>query len=451
VIDTDVLRNKILYLALKGDLTRSHIDHNVDNNLFTKLKKHNSKVCEHSENENLPFEISQNWKWVQLGDVFAHNTGKALNSSSCGGIELRYITTSNVYWDRFELDEVRTMSFNDEEIEKCTVTKGDLLVCEGGDIGRSAIWDKNFNICIQNHLHRLRPEIDGICVKFYYYVLMYYKNSHMIDGRGIGLQGLSSKRLHHIVVPLPPEKEQPLVVKKIDDIFSVLSTIDDIQTKYAADRNVLKSKLIDAAICGKLTRQLPEDGTAEKLYQKIQEEKKRLENEGKIKKSKKLPEIADDEIPFEIPENWRWVRLGNISFSISAGGDKPSDFQTFEDKVHRIPVVANGIDRDGVIGFTGQSGENKNTITVAGRGTIGFTVYRDYEYFPVVRLIVINPSTILFPQYLKYVLERIDFKSTGSSIPQLTVPTISPCLIPLPPRNEQIRIVETLDNLLMNL
>lgn len=312
MIDTTALRNKILLFALQGELTKSADTKDTENALFLRLKKHNPKVQEQSDSEDLPFEIPQNWKWVQLGDIFTHNTGKALNSSNGEGTELRYITTSNVYWDRFELDEIRTMFFKDDEIEKCTVTYGDLLVCEGGDIGRSAIWDKDFDVCIQNHLHRLRPEIEGICVKLYYYVLMYYKNSNMISGQGIGLQGLSSKRLHSIIVPLPSEDEQPLIVDKIDAVFSILASIDDLQTRYAADRDVLKGKLIDAAICGKLTNQLPEDGTAEDLYQQIQEEKKRLEKEGKIKKSKKLPEITEDEIPFDIPANWKWVRLSDV-------------------------------------------------------------------------------------------------------------------------------------------
>lgn len=76
-----------------------------------------------------------------MGLLFNHNTGKALNSANSEGKRLTYITTSNVYWNRFELDDLKSMPFTDSEIEKCTVTKGDLLVCEGGDIGRAAIWN----------------------------------------------------------------------------------------------------------------------------------------------------------------------------------------------------------------------------------------------------------------------------------------------------------------------
>ena len=89
--------------------------------------------------------------------LFSHNTGKALNASKTDGVSLTYITTSNVYWNSFELDNLKIMPFTDSEIEKCTVKKGDLLVCEGGDIGRAAIWQFENEIRIQNHLHRLRP------------------------------------------------------------------------------------------------------------------------------------------------------------------------------------------------------------------------------------------------------------------------------------------------------
>lgn len=88
----------------------------------------------------MPFEIPESWEWVRLGDIFQHNTGKALNSSNRSGSQLEYITTSNLYWNRFDLNKLKKMYFTDAENEKYTATKGDLLVCEGGDIGRAAIW-----------------------------------------------------------------------------------------------------------------------------------------------------------------------------------------------------------------------------------------------------------------------------------------------------------------------
>ena len=164
------------------------------------------------------------WQQTILGELFNHNTGKALNSANRDGIMKDYLTTSNVYWNKFDFTVIKRMSFKESELDKCTVTKGDLLVCEGGDIGRSATWNYDYDICIQNHIHRLRPKID-LCVPFYYYTLAYLKENNLIGGKGIGLLGLSSNALHKIEIPLPPLAEQQRIVQKIKELFLVLDNI----------------------------------------------------------------------------------------------------------------------------------------------------------------------------------------------------------------------------------
>ena len=113
------------------------------------------------------------------------------------------------------------MYYKDSEIEKCTAKKGDLLVLEGGDIGRAAIWNYDYDIRIQNHIHRLRP-IKGINVDFYYLIFFLYKNSNSIEGRGIGLQGLSANRLKALFVPLPPESIQDKIVTLTNYLFDLI-------------------------------------------------------------------------------------------------------------------------------------------------------------------------------------------------------------------------------------
>lgn len=212
------------------------------------------------------------------------------------------------------------------------------------------------------------------------------------------------------------------------------------------DTEALRKKVIDLAIQGKLTEQLPSDGDAETLYAQILEYKLQLIKEGKIKKDKTLPDITEDEIPFEIPKNWKWVRLANISNSVWAGGDKPSDFVKERDASHIIPVVGNGVANEGILGYTSEATASSNTVTVAGRGTIGYCVLRNYEYCPIVRLVVVEPSCGIDAAYLRYVIKCLPVSSVGSSIPQLTVPMLKPKLIPLPPLSEQKRIVEVLDS-----
>ncbi len=324
MIDTDAMRCKILENAFKGQLPDTLVANEVVADLIDLLRVQKeewikkglvSKVKNMlpiTENE-IPFKIPVTWSWVRIGDIFYHNTGKALNSSNTEGSIYEYITTSNLYWDRFELNELKTMPFTESEIEKCTVKKGDLLVCEGGDIGRAAIWDYDEEIKIQNHIHRLRPYVE-ICVRFFYYVFLYYKKIGLINGKGIGLQGLSTNALHELIVPLPPRGTQWKIAKKIDEVFEQLEIIDEFQRNYTADIKALKNKLFNVAIQGKLSEQLTKDGTAEDLYAKIQAQKVKLMQEGKIKKEKVLSEITEDEVPFDIPSNWKWVRLGEISW-----------------------------------------------------------------------------------------------------------------------------------------
>ncbi|MFT0586546.1 restriction endonuclease subunit S [Bacteroides thetaiotaomicron] len=209
-------KSKILDLAIHGKLVPQ--DPN-DEPAMELLKRINPDFAP-CDNGHYP----NGWQQTILGELFYHNTGKALNSSNKEGVMRNYLTTSNVYWNKFDFTVIKQMPFKESELDKCTVTKGDLLVCEGGDIGRSAIWNYDYDICIQNHIHRLRPKID-LCVLFYYYALAYLKENNLIGGKGIGLLGLSSNALHKIELPLPPLTEQQRIVQKIEELFSVLDNI----------------------------------------------------------------------------------------------------------------------------------------------------------------------------------------------------------------------------------
>lgn len=215
-------KSKILDLAIHGKLVPQDP---TDEPAAKLLKRINPKAEITSDNGHYQ-KLPEGWCETQLGDIFNHNTGKALNSSNTEGTLKDYLTTSNVYWNSFDFSVIKKMLFKESELDKCQITKGDLLVCEGGDIGRAAIWDYDYDICIQNHLHRLRPKVNGICVSFYYYVLYYLKINNMIGGKGIGLLGLSSNALHKLHVPFPPLNEQHRIVAKIEEIFAQLDAIE---------------------------------------------------------------------------------------------------------------------------------------------------------------------------------------------------------------------------------
>ena len=162
-------KSKILNLAIHGKLVPQ--DPNEEPAIEL-LKRINPKFTP-SDNAHDTNQLPNSWCWTTLGSLFQHNTGKALNKSdSQEGLLKPYLTTSNVYWNCFDFTEVKEMYFKDSELEKCTVIKGDLLVCEGGDIGRASIWNYDYDICIQNHIHRLRAKGD-VCQILYLYVQRY--------------------------------------------------------------------------------------------------------------------------------------------------------------------------------------------------------------------------------------------------------------------------------------
>ena len=285
----DDLRKAVLQAAIQGKLTQQLPEDGNAEDLYKAIQNEKQRLIKEGKikkekplseitEDDIPFDIPENWKWVYLGDVFSHNTGKALNQSNTEGILLPYITTSNLYWDGFVLDNLRSMKFTESEMDKCTIKQGDLLVCEGGDIGRSAIWPYAYEMRIQNHIHKLRAYVD-VCTKYYWYVLYLYKLSELIGGKGIGIQGLSSNALHKLIIPLPPLAEQKRIVACVDNLMKKIDDMErtekDITALYNSFPGDMKASLLQAAIQGKLTEQLASDGDAETLYQDIQKERKR--------------------------------------------------------------------------------------------------------------------------------------------------------------------------------
>lgn len=220
-ISINQAKSKILDLAIHGKLVPQDPTDEPASELLKRINPKAKITCDNQQYGKLP----KGWCEIQLGDIFNHNTGKALNASNTEGTMRKYLTTSNVYWNTFDFTTVKQMYYKDSEMDKCSIKKGDLLVCEGGDVGRSAIWSFGYEICIQNHLHRLRPKLKGLCVPLYYYVFYYLKVNNMIGGKGIGLLGLSSNALHKLHMPLPPLNEQHRIVAKIEELFAQLDNI----------------------------------------------------------------------------------------------------------------------------------------------------------------------------------------------------------------------------------
>lgn len=228
------MKKSILQYAIQGKLVEQRAEEGTGKELYQQIQtekqhliaekkiKKEKPLAEISEDE-IPFDIPENWKWIRVGEIFAHNTGKAMNSTAKKvdkpGSVKRFITTSNLYWNSFDFSSVKEMFFSDDELERCTVTKGDLLMCEGGAYyGRTAIWNYDYDICFQNHVHRLRP-YKAVELRFFYHLFYFYKSVNMMNAKGTAMPGLSSQTLHQMVVPLPPLSEQKRIVAKIEELL----------------------------------------------------------------------------------------------------------------------------------------------------------------------------------------------------------------------------------------
>jgi len=230
------LRQSILQEAISGRLVPQDPNDEPASVLFQRIREEKARLVKAKKiskrdyevlpitEDDVDFDIPVTWEWVRLGDIFKHSTGKALNEANKKGCLHDYITTSNVYWGYFKLDKLRQMYYTEDEKEKCMATKGDLLVLEGGDVGRAAIWDKDYDIFLQNHIHKLRAYVP-VCTEFYYYCLYLFHDMGLIGGKGIGIQGLSSGALHQIVFPLPPLAEQQRIVAKIEELFAEIDKL----------------------------------------------------------------------------------------------------------------------------------------------------------------------------------------------------------------------------------
>ena len=220
-------KSKILDLAIHGKLVPQDPTDEPAEELLKRIATSDNRPYKKIDEDEALFDIPESWSWCTLGEIYTHTTGKALKKTNNKGTLRKYITTSNLYWNSFDFTEVREMYFTDDELEKCTIKKGDLILCNGGDVGRAAIWNYDYDICYQNHVSRLRPKNKNINNSFFLYVIMIYKQQGILNGKGVGITSLSASDLLSAVVPLPPYSEQNRIVEKIECLYGNLTIINN--------------------------------------------------------------------------------------------------------------------------------------------------------------------------------------------------------------------------------
>ncbi|ATV40142.1 restriction endonuclease subunit S [Prevotella intermedia] len=447
---------------IKRDKNASIIYRGEDNSYYEKFIATGMVKC---IDEEIPFEIPKRWEWCRISHLFLHASGKQQSISNKGnGTPQRFITTSNLYWGRFVLDNVKVMNYTDEEIKKCSATKGDLLVCEGGaGYGRSAIWDKDYDICLQNHVHRLRPYIDGIC-EYVYYFMYLLKESNQLASVGTAMPGLSANRLKGLLLPFPPISEQNRIVAKLGELFPQVEKYSKVQN-YLDELNVaindkLKQSILQETIQGKLVPQKLTNEPASVLLQRIKEEKQRLVKEGKLKKSALTDSVifkGDDnkyyeqvdgiavpiESDYDFPSTWEVVRLSHICRLID-GEKKEGQYICLDAKYLRGKSTGNKL----IKGKFVNKGDNIILVDGENSGEV-FTVPHDGYMGSTFKQLWVSSR-----MYLPYVLYIIQFyknllrnSKKGAAIPHLNKDIFYSLLIGIPPYQEQERIANAIGEL----
>ena len=356
------------------------------------------------------------------------------------------------------------MNFTEEESKNCSATKGDLLVCEGGaGYGRSAIWNEDYDICLQNHVHRLRPLVDGTCEYVYYFIYL-QKESNNLASVGTAMPGLSANRLKRLLVPLPPIAEQNRITKKLKEVFLVVEKYNKVQDELnllnSSLNDILKKSILQEAIQGKLVPQIAEEGTAQELLEQIQQEKSQLIKEGKLKKSALTDSViykGDDnkyyeringqiieiELPFEYPNNWSVLRLKDICQLID--GEKRNGKDICLDAKYLRGKSSATIVEKGKFVYAGDNiilvdGENSGEVfTVPQDGYVGSTFKQLWL-----------SSAMWKPYILAFILfykEELRNSKRGAAIPHLNKELFYNLLIGIPPLAEQQRIAERVNEL----
>ncbi len=252
------LKETILQLAVMGKLVPQNPNDEPASILLKKITKEKNRLIKDgkikkqkplapiSKNEK-PFELPASWEWVRFGHISIHNAGKTLDKARNKGNIRKYMTTSNLYWGRFVIndDSLREMPIKDSELEKYEVKEGDLLICEGGDAGRAAVWSFKETICIQNHIHRARffADIDP------YYIFRFLQKlgaTGEINNyrKGVGISSISGKVLSSIPLPLPPIAEQHRIVAKVDELMTLC---DELKQALQATQTT-QIQLTDAVV-----------------------------------------------------------------------------------------------------------------------------------------------------------------------------------------------------------
>ena len=476
------LRNSILQMAIEGKLTRQLSEDGNAADLLKKIKAEKARLIKEKKikkekplpeirEDEVPFEIPDNWCWVRLGNLVSV-LGDGIHGTPEYDVDGEYyfVNGNNLSNGRIVFKgATKKVSYAEYVKYAKELNSKTILVSINGTIGNVAFYDGEKVVlgksaCYFNLLNYLEKRYLYRTLKTDYFIKYAVSNA-----TGSTIKNVSLKVMKEWIVPLPPLGEQMRIVARLEEILPLVDAYEkaynELQELNKTFPVKLKNSLLQMAIEGKLVEQRPEDGNAADLLKKIKAEKARLIKEKKLKKEKPLPPIAEDEIPFEVPENWRWVRLNDIYNFIDYRGKTPNKISSGV-----VLITASNI-RKGYLDFSKKdyiSVEEYNTRLSRGitqKGDLLFTTEAPIGNVCIntVETVSCGQRVITFQRYDKnsiinclynhfilspFFQSQINENATGTTAKGIKAAILKLLLIPLPPLAAQKRIVDRLEQLL---
>ena len=465
------LKASILQYAIQGKLVEQRPEEGTGEELYQQIQaekqrliqekkiKKEKTLAEVSEDE-IPFDIPESWKWARFSSVIELQSGQDMTPDKYNAdhVGIPYITGASNITNGDVLINRWT------ECGKAFAYKGDVLFTCKGTVGTMAVLQEP-KVHIARQIMAIRP-IGSISVYYIQVVLDTLVSSLKAAAKSI-IPGIAREDILTSLIPLPPLAEQKRIVAKIEKLFPLVDRyavayekLELFNAKFPED---MKKSILQYAIQGKLVEQRPEEGTGEELYQQIQAEKRRLIQEKKIKKEKPLAEITEEEIPFDIPESWKWCRLSDIIDVRDGTHDSPKYVP------EGIPLVtsknlSNGMIDYGNVKYITQEDADKintrsmvedNDILFAMIGSIGNPVLvRKEREFCIKNMALFKKytNTDISMQYMYWFFFFVQYKlkkeASGGVQSFISLSRFREYLVPLPPFAEQKRIVAKIEELL---
>ena len=482
------LKNSILQLAVQGKLVEQRAEEGTARELLEQIAAEKAQLIKEGKikkekplpeitEEEIPFEIPETWEWVrleELGEIIGGGTPKTSTPELWDG-DIAWLTPADMKNIKGKYASSGARNITQLGLDKSSarlMPAGTVLYSSRAPIGYIAIAGND--ICTNQGFKSLVP-VNTEMSEYIYYCLISRTNNIVSRASGTTFKEISGSEFGRTVVPIPPLAEQQRIVAKIEEILPYIYQYDKVYTKLEIFNKKfpedMKKSILQMAMQGKLVEQRPEEGTADELYEQIVAEKAQLIKDGKIKKEKPLPEITEDEIPFEIPSSWKWVRFGEFgSYKKGPFGSALTKaiFVPKADNTIKVYEQKNAIQKNASLGdyyITRDYFESKmkgfelfpGDIIVSCAGTIGET----YIMPDGIEQGIINQALMrmkLMPSvYVEYFLIYFDVilkqtarkSSKGSAIKNIPpFDELKSYLVPLPPLEEQKRIVAKIEELL---